>query len=280
MRRLAFLLAVLSAAMTAAAATAAPAPKATGDYGYSYGGVQRHLVFNAIQSTTVTCGTFWNVTGVTAFTFHVTGDPPSTVYTHNASLTQNGQSVGGSGGYAGTPPNTWVVNPGSTVIGNALELTWNYVTPPTLVAPTQYIMTMHGTVAASGALTGTWSQTGGAAGTFTSTGLATATAIYCGKGTAYYSDEDGAWYFMNVKAVSVAGNTAWYAAQIVASNLGFENLATNYLFVKVVDNGEPGIGSDVTSGELMTESGALAAVAAHLTPSASAIINEGNIQVH
>jgi hypothetical protein len=35
-------------AVAAAVATAAPAPKATGDYGYSFGGVQRHLTFNAI----------------------------------------------------------------------------------------------------------------------------------------------------------------------------------------------------------------------------------------
>ena len=87
---------------------------------------------------------------------------------------------------------------------------------------------------------------------------------------------------MNIKAVSVDGDKAWYAAKIIASssNLGFENLPTNYLFVKVIDNGEPGIGVDLTSGDLMTEAGALAAVANHGTPSASAIINNGNIQVH
>jgi hypothetical protein len=85
---------------------------------------------------------------------------------------------------------------------------------------------------------------------------------------------------MNVKAVSVDGDTARYAAKIIASNLGFENLSTNYLFVKVIDNDEPGVGNDVTSGDLMTEAAALAAVATHGTPSASAIINLGNIQVH
>lgn len=277
MKRLVFLVGVLAAAMTAAAAMAAPAPKATGDYGYSYGGVQRHLTFNAIQSTTNTCGTFWNVSGTAEFTFDLSGTP----YVHNATLTQNGQSVGGSGGYAGLPANTWVVNSGSTVIGNSLELTWNYVTPPELVTPTQIVMTMHGTIAANGSISGTWSQTGGAAGTFAAPAeTATATEIYCGKGTAYYTDENGLWYFMNVKAVSVDGTTAWYAAQVIASNFGFENAAANYLFVKVIDYGEPGIGFDVTSGDVMTESAALAAVAGHGTPSASAVINEGNIQVH
>ena len=52
MKRLVFLVVVLVAALTAAAsAMAASAPKTTGDFGYSFGGVQRHLTFNAIQST-------------------------------------------------------------------------------------------------------------------------------------------------------------------------------------------------------------------------------------
>ena len=45
------------------------APKTTGGIGYTaYSDVQRHLEFNAIQSKTDTCGTSWNVTGVSQFT--------------------------------------------------------------------------------------------------------------------------------------------------------------------------------------------------------------------
>jgi hypothetical protein len=256
----------------------APAPKATGDYGYEFGGVQRHVTFNAIQRSTDTCGTFWNVAGANKqFTFLYSGVP----YLHTASLTQDGQVIGGNGAYSGVPANTWVVNPGSTVVGNTLALTWNYTSPDSLVEPTQYVMTMNGTIAANGSITGTWSQTGGASGTFTApAGTATDTVSYCGKGTFYYTDENGAWYFAVVKTVSVDDDDAWYAAEIVASNLGFESSPTNYIFVKVTDNGEPGIGQDVTGGDLMTEAAATSAVAGQLTPSTQATINEGNIQVH
>jgi hypothetical protein len=287
MKRLTFLAAVLAASISTAVAVAAPAPKATGDYGYSYAGVQRHLTFNAIQSTTDICGTFWNVTGVTSFSFYL-GIDTTTPYTHDATLTQNGQVITGvGGGYpVSGPPYSyyWHVTAGS-VVGNTLSLTWVYDGAPDAAGA---VTTMTGTIAPNGSIAGTWQDNypppnGSRTGTFTApAGSATAQATYCGKGNAYYSDADGNWYFMNVKAVSVNGNTAWYAAQIIASssNLGYENTPTNYLFVRVIDNGEPGIGHDFTGGDLMTEAGALAAVANHATPTASVLINDGNIQVH
>ncbi len=280
-KRMLVLFPVLGAAfaVAAAVAVAAPAPKATGDYGYSYGGVQRHLTFNAIQSMTDTCGTFWNVTGVSQFTFRLTND--TTDYTHHIALTQNGQTVGGSGGYplTGGDQYHWNVTSG-TIVGNALNLTALYD-----VGAPGTVMHITGTIASDGSISGTWDDNYGGArtGTFKATsGSATASVAYCGKGNAFYIDAAGNWYFMNVKAVSASGNTAWYAAQIIASssNLAYENQPTNYLFVKVTDNGEPGIGKDVTSGDLMTPTDALAAVATHATPSASATINQGNIQVH
>ena len=62
---------------------------------------------------------------------------------------------------------------------------------------------------------------GGAArtGTFTASG-ATATTTYCGKGHVSYSDADGNWYFVNVKAVKVLGDTAWFAGPVIADNIG------------------------------------------------------------
>ena len=212
---------------------------------------------------------------MTQFAFRLTGD--TTDYIHHVSLTQNGQTVGGQGGYpvTGGDQYHWNVTSGS-LVGNTLSLTVLY----DLGAPGT-VMHITGTIGTGGAITGSWDDNFGGTrtGTFTASGAAVA-AAYCGKGTAYYTDENGLWYFMNVKAVSVAGNTAWYAAQVIASNFGFENATANYLFVKVIDNGEPGIGFDVTSGDVMTESAALAAVAGHATPASSAVINEGNIQVH
>ena len=125
---------------------------------------------------------------------------------------------------------------------------------------------MTGTIAPTVRSRATWSDNyGGPArtGTFTGTGRIGHRHPYCGKGTALYTDANGYWYFVNVKSVNVVGSTAWYAAQIIASssNLGFENSSTNYLFVKVTDLSEPGINKDITSGDLMTETDALAAVA-------------------
>jgi hypothetical protein len=145
---------------------------------------------------------------------------------------------------------------------------------------------MTGTIAANGSISGTWNDDAFGTprtGTFTMpAGSATPAVTFCGKGTASYTDEQNNWYLMNVKAVSVEGNTAWIAAQILASssNLGYENTPTNYLFLKVTDIAEPGIGHDYMGGDLMTETDAVAAVLAHNDPSATATINAGNIQVH
>ena len=280
MKRLVFLVVALVAAITAASAMAAPAPKATGDYGYSFAGVQRHLTFNAIPGATNICGTFWNVAGVKSFDFQLDGDTVDH-YIHDVSLTQNVQSVTGSGSHGVGYPwaNHWNITTG-TLVGNKLDLTWVYDTGPEGVPGLTHHMT--GTIAANGSISGTWNdlyQGVERKGSFTATG-ATGTD-YCGIGTALYTDENGASYFMSVKSVNISGKDAWYAAQILASssNLGYENSPTNYLFVHITDNAEPGIGQDVTSGDLMTKTDALAAVVAKSLPSSSAIINLGNIQV-
>ena len=200
MKRLVMLVVVLAAAVTAASAMAAPAPKTTGGIGYTaYSDVQRHLSFNAIQSKTDTCGTFWNVKSVSQFTFRLTGD--TTDYTHHVTLTQNGQTVGGSGGYplTGGDQYHWNVTDGS-IVGNALSLTAEYD-----LGATGTVMHITGTVASDGSISGTWDDNFGGArtGTFTApAGSATAYATYCGKGNAYYSDAGGNWYFVNVKAVN------------------------------------------------------------------------------
>jgi hypothetical protein len=273
MKRLVFLVVVLVAAITAASAMAAPAPKTTGGIGYTaYSEVQRHLSFNAIQSTKDTCSTFWNIEGVTSITFNYAG----TDYIHTASLTQNGASIVGSGGYTGIPTNTWVVNPGSTVVGNALNLTWNYASPDSLVSPVQNVMTMQGTIGASGVISGQWSQTSGEAGTFTATGAATGTT-YCGKGSVSYSDAAGIAYFVNVKAVKVVGDTAWFAGPVIDGNAGMGQ----WLFVKVVDGGEPGKLVDKASGSFTDEVTAINGVIGMQNPADGPFtITSGNLQVH
>jgi len=287
LKRLAFLVAVLVAGVSAVAAMAAPAPKTTGGIGYTVGSdVQRQLSFNAIQSKTDTCGTFWNVTGVSQFSFRLTGD--TTDYTHHVTLTQSGQTVGGSGGYPLTGGDTyhWNVTAGSA-IGNAFSLTWVYdALAPDAVG---VVNNMTGTIAPDGSISGTWSDNYGGApapaatrgGTFTApAGSATAFATYCGKGTAYYSDAAGIWYLVNVKAVKVVGDNAWFAGPVVAGNLG-ATAPNNWLFVKVHDGGEPGKLVDQVWGQVTDEITAVNGVTAGATPTTGPVtITSGNLQVH
>ena len=259
---------------------AAPAPKATGSIGYTaYSDVQRNLTFNAIQANTNTCGTFWNVTPTTQLTFFLTGS--STPFTHHVTLTQNGQTVGGSGGYpleGGVDTFHWNITSGS-LIGSALSLTaaYDFGAPGTT-------MTISGTVNADGSITGSWSDNYGGGtrtGTFTSpAGSATATVSYCGKGTAYYSDAAGNWYLVNVTTVSVSGADAWFAGPVVAGNVG----AGQWLFVKVHDGGEPGYLVDKAWGSFTDQATATSGVAGHLTPADGGAtgfaITSGNLQVH
>jgi hypothetical protein len=266
-------IAALAVLAVAASAMAAPAPKTTGGIGYTaYSDVQRHLSFNAIQSKTDTCGTFWNVTGVSSFAFVYQGG----TYEHHVTLVQNGQDVGGNGGYplSGGDQYHWNVTTG-TVNGNALELTAEYDLGA--VGTTMHI---HGTVNADGSISGTWDDnySGARTGTFSApAGSATAYATYCGKGTTYYSDAAGNWYFVNVKTVSVDGDNAWFAGPVVAGNVG----VGNWLFVKVHDGGEPGKLVDQASGSFTTEAAAVAGVVGHGTPADGPFtITSGNLQVH
>ena len=274
MKRLAFLVAVLVAAITAAAAMAAPAPKTTGDIGYTaYSAVQRHLEFNAIQKAD-TCGTFWNVTGVSQLTFRLTGD--TTDYTHHVTLTQNGQSVGGSGGYplTGGDQYHWNITAGS-VVGNTISLTALYD-----LGASGTVMHITGTIALDGSISGTWDDDFGGARTGTFTAPAGSTSpytTYCGKGTAYYSDAAGYWYFVNVTAVAVNGTDAWFAGPVIAGNVG----VGNWLFVRVHDGGEPAYLVDQVWGSFTTEAAALAGVGAQATPADGPFtITSGNLQVH
>lgn len=94
----------------------------------------------------------WDVTGNYHIDFQLTGDP--TVYTHDATLTQTGSSVSGTGGYpAGSPYTyTWHVTSGS-VSGDTITLAVLYDT-----GATGTVMNMTGTIAADGTMSGTWTD--------------------------------------------------------------------------------------------------------------------------
>jgi Ca2+-binding RTX toxin-like protein len=105
----------------------------------------------------------WDVTGSYTIGFDCTpscGGP----YVHDANLTQTGTSVTGDGGYpAGGPYQFhWNITSG-TVSGDTITLSMTYDTG----APST-VMTMNGTIASNGTMSGTWSDdlNGGRTGTW------------------------------------------------------------------------------------------------------------------
>ena len=279
MKRLVFVVVALVAAITAASAMAAggPAPKTTGDIGYSAYDLQRHLTFNAIQSTKDTCGTLWNVEGVKQFSFRLTGD--TTDWTHHVSLTQNGQNLVGNGGYplSGGDTYHWNVTGGS-VNGTAFSLTWVYDDlAPDAVGVVNH---MTGTIATDGSISGDWTDNylgGTRTGTFTAPARSAIGTTYCGKGNLSYTDVAGNGYFVNIKAVHVVGSDAWFAGPVVDGNVG----AGQWLFAKVHDGGEPAYKVDHVWGSFTDEATALAGViAANANPNDGLFpITSGNLQV-
>jgi len=268
------LLALLAIAVPAAAA---PAPKTTGDIGYTaYTDVQRHLTFDAIQKEGETCSAFWDVTGVAALDFEYLGGH----YIHDVTLTQNGQTnTGVGGGYpvAGPPYSYyWHVTSGS-VVGNTFTLHFTYDGAPDALGA---VTNMTGTIASDGTISGTWNDNylgGYRTGTFAASGAAIA-ATYCAKGSAYYSDASGLWYFVAVKSVSVSGADAWFAGPVILSNFGAEG---NWLFAKAHDGGEPAYLVDQVWGSFTDQITAINGVLAHSTPAdGSFAITSGNLQVH
>jgi hypothetical protein len=92
----------------------------------------------------------------------------------------------------------------------------------------------------------------------------------------------------DVKYVMIDGNTAWFAAECVYDSYPEGALGSAvgaWVYVKVVDNGEPGVGSDyigrswIGSSGWLTEPEAAALVSSMATPQISGVIETGNLQV-
>jgi hypothetical protein len=250
------------------------APKATGSYDYNYG-IDRHADFNAITTST-SCSYQWNVTGNWGLDYIYNGVHNPSLY--DVQLTQTNGVLTGTGKYplgAVSPSYQWGVT--GTVVGNTVNITAVYT-----VGAVGTTMTMAGTIASDGTMTGTWSDNYGGTRTgewSSSTGVANKMFTGCtGKGSFNYSDANGTYYTVDVKYVSVDGNKAWFAGPVVSGNMGGYG---QYLFVKVVDNGEPGIADTSTGDFPLTEAQAMFKVASHASPIIPDItINGGNIQVH
>ncbi len=250
------------------------APKATGGVGYTAYGVQRSAEFSAIESTT-NCSSSWDVTGTYVLDFKLNGDP--TIYSHDAFLTQTGTSVSGNGGYpvGGPYAYSWHITSGS-VTGNTVSLSILYDT-----GATGTVMTMAGSIASNGTMSGTWQDNFGGTrnGTWaTNSGNATKVAEGCtGKGTFNYSDVNGNFYTVDVQYVNVSGNETWFAGPVVSGNVG----AGNWLFAKVKDVGTPGSSGDQIWGSFATQAQAINGVATMSIPADGPFnITSGNLVVH
>jgi hypothetical protein len=94
----------------------------------------------------------WNVSGNYEVTFFLTGD--TTPYTHHVTLSQTGITVTGDGGYPaiGSESHHWNITSG-TVTTNTINLTANYD-----LGAVGTTMSMTGTIASDGTVTGTWSD--------------------------------------------------------------------------------------------------------------------------
>lgn len=221
-------------------------PKTNGSIVYTALGTQRYASFDAHQ--TGNCMTNWNVSGNYTIGFTLAND--SSEYVHDATLTQTGTSVSGSGGYpAGSSHSyAWNVTSG-TVSGSTVNLTVTY----TYGAPGT-VMNMIGTIAPDGTLSGTWDDNYGGSrnGTWmTKTGTATVSYTSCtGKGQFKYADVNGDWYVVKVTCAYINGSDAVFSGPVTyASNPAW---TTNWLIAKVHDAGTPGTKGDTVSGDFVT----------------------------
>src|SRR3990167_3103396 len=215
MKKIIFGFALFFLSASVAFAEGKAAPKATGGVGYDAYGLQRHAEFNAIE-TSNTCS-YADITGTYVIAFKLDPDTVTT-FPHDAFLTQTGSSVGGNGGYlagALTYSFEWLIDTG-TVTGNTINLSMHYT-----VGAVGTTMTMVGTIAPDGSLSGTWTDNFGGTrtGTWASTsGNATVLAGCTGKGTFHYSDINGDWYYANVQYVNVDGTDAYFAGLVTSAS--------------------------------------------------------------
>lgn len=112
------------------------------------------MLFIAPARTQAVTVPLWDVTGSYVFSFEYGGS-----YLHDVTLTQDGLgNLTGSGGHPAGGPHvyTWVLTSGS-VSGNAIIFTADYTASADAVTP-QTTMTVVGTIAPNGTMSGTWSD--------------------------------------------------------------------------------------------------------------------------
>jgi len=264
-------LAAILVLLPLASANAISDPKATGSVGYTaYSPLHRQANFDAHQNP-LGCTGSWNLDGTYVLETKLDGDP--TLYlsdmTVSGTTATGGYPSGGPYGY------TWTGST-ATASDSTVTIVVNYIELP------GYLLTLTGTIALDGTLSGTWVDN--AAGTRTGTwksnsGAATPTIVGCdGKGTFNYADANLNVYGANINCVLVESSTnnAWFSGQVVSGNVG----TGQWVFVKVHDGGTPGrIGDQIWGSFVGQDPCILVALKANPNDGAFAITS-GNLVVH
>ena len=110
------------------------------------------------------------------------------------------------------------------------------------------------------------------------------------KGSAIYTDANVT-YTMDVQALFVKDNAAWFAGQVTSVNVTGTNpqiFVGHWILYQVVDGGEPGIGVDRVWGEDLSVSTPGAGIAEAFSKVSTAatplggpfVLTGGNVQVH
>jgi len=214
------------------------------------------------------CTTSWNISGAWKINVVYLG----VTYPENLVLTQTISGLSGSitlvGG--GSP---WTITTGS-VNGNMIEFTGFFNADPALKAH------FNGTIASDGSIIGSWNDitVDSRVGTWMSTSSAAMESVIgcTGHGEFTYSDEDHAWYTVDVQYVKVSGHDTWFAGPVVSGNVGMGE----WLFARVHDGGNPGNAGDKIWGSFTDKNSAKLGVALMSDPSDGPfLINSGNIVV-
>jgi len=119
---------------------------------------------------------------------------------------------------------------------------------------------------------------------YTAGNLASSEDELAGQGTLTYTDSRIT-YTASVKYIKTVGNTTWIAAKVTSVNGTICCQVGNYVFYKLVDNGEPGTGVDQVSGADLgpiTDAEARAFVESMFSPPSPNpfTITSGNIEVY
>lgn len=239
---------------------------ATGRYTYTIGNVRRNAYLDIRQNNNTGRNSL-NLSG--SYVFSLSG-----TYNHDISIRQTGDDLIVTGGYpAGTSAYTYHETGRGKV--NRINDTFTFTNK---YRESNYTYTIYGRVNPDTGVLSVTGWSGGAGTDWTVTaGKASVVSNINGSGVFNYNDVNGTHYTVNVRYVSIEGRTAWFAGPVVTGNYG----NGQWLFARIIDNGNPGAGRDITGGDFpLTETQARDDVTAHIAPSVQATITSGNIQVY